>query len=146
MKRVLIVYRLGDYFVKWFTGGLAYFYLEILFRGYSHYTMFILGGLCFLLVGEFGTRMLKKNISNVYKIIFIMLCGTLIITFAELITGIIVNVVFDMQVWDYSDRKYNYMGQICPEFSAMWALVSLVCVYADALLRMFLLGGGEETE
>lgn len=130
--------KLGEYFVRWFTGGLAYFYLEILFRGYSHYSMFICGGICFLLVGEMGERILRKNTPHIFKIAIIMLAGTILITIAELITGLIVNVAFDMRVWDYSDMRYNYKGQICLTFSTIWAIVSLVCVYMDALLRMFL--------
>ena len=38
-------------FILWLTGGFSYFFLEILFRGRSHWTMFLLGGFCFLLIG-----------------------------------------------------------------------------------------------
>lgn len=33
-------------------GGLVYFGLEVLFRGHSHWTMFVLGGFLFLILGE----------------------------------------------------------------------------------------------
>ena len=33
------------------TGGLLYNILEMLFRGWSHWTMFILGGVCFICLG-----------------------------------------------------------------------------------------------
>ena len=32
-------------------GGMAYFNFEILFRGYSHISMIICGGLCFYTIG-----------------------------------------------------------------------------------------------
>ena len=32
-------------------GGCLYVVLELAWRGYSHWTMFILGGLCFVLIG-----------------------------------------------------------------------------------------------
>ena len=62
----------------------------------------------------------------------------MIITVAELFTGIVVNELLHMEVWDYSDMKYNYRGQICLTFSAIWAMVSLVCVYMNSLMKMML--------
>lgn len=38
-------------FILFGIGGFLYYAIEILWRGYSHWTMFILGGLCFILVG-----------------------------------------------------------------------------------------------
>ena len=38
-------------FILWLAGGFSYFFLEILFRGRSHWTMCLLGGFCFLLIG-----------------------------------------------------------------------------------------------
>ena len=37
-------------------GGCAYVVIELLFRGYSHYTMFLLAGVCFLAIGHLGKR------------------------------------------------------------------------------------------
>lgn len=33
------------------SGGMLYNIIEITFRGWTHWTMFILGGLCFILLG-----------------------------------------------------------------------------------------------
>ena len=32
-------------------GGALYYVIEILWRGYSHWSMFILGGICFVIMG-----------------------------------------------------------------------------------------------
>ena len=101
-------------------GGFAYCGIEVLTRGYSHISMFFTGGLCFLLVGGIS-YWLGENVPLVVK----MLLGAFIITMAELITGLIVNVWLDLGVWDYSRQRFNYMGQICLMFSAMWFLLSL---------------------
>lgn len=37
--------------VLFLIGGLCYYMIEVAFRGYSHYSMFILGGICFILCG-----------------------------------------------------------------------------------------------
>lgn len=101
-------------------GGFAYCGIEVLTRGYSHISMFFTGGMCFLLVGGIS-YLLGENVPLVVK----MLLGALIITMLELITGLIVNVWLDLNVWDYSRQKYNYLGQVCLMFSAMWFLLSL---------------------
>ena len=124
--------------IIWFTGGLLYFYLEIAFRNYSHYSMIICGGLCFLLVGRMGREIIKRE-DRIYKMIFkIMLYGGLIITSLEFATGVIVNIIFDMNVWSYSGLKYNLYGQISLLYSLLWALLSLVCVYLEGMIRKFI--------
>ncbi|MGN0152518.1 MAG: hypothetical protein ACI39Q_08590 [Wujia sp.] len=124
--------------ILWFTGGILYFYMEIAFRGYSHYSMLICGGLCFVLVGYAGRIILQHSRRPIWYIPAIMVAGTLIITSMEFLTGIVVNVIFDMQVWDYSDQKYNVMGQICLPYSALWSVLSLLCVYLDNLIRKYI--------
>ena len=32
-------------------GGLVYAWIEILWRGYTHWSMFVLGGICFIIMG-----------------------------------------------------------------------------------------------
>ena len=39
------------YTIMFFTGGFLYCALEILMRGYSHISMLLAGGICFVLVG-----------------------------------------------------------------------------------------------
>ena len=43
--------QLLKYLFLFLVGGGAYFLIEIISRGYSHWTMFILGGICFITVG-----------------------------------------------------------------------------------------------
>lgn len=126
-----------EIFVLWLTGGILYFYLEILFRGYSHYSMIICGGACFVAVGNIGRRIIESDINNILKVLIIMTVGSFVISILELFTGYIVNIKFNMQVWDYTDLPFNYKGQVCVLFSGIWALVSLVCVYINYMIRYF---------
>lgn len=121
------------------TGGIIYFYFEILVRGYSHISMFLLGGLCFYLVGTIGNLVLIKKLDFFKKLILIMSISGCIITFLELLTGLLVNVYFDLHVWDYSSMKMNYMGQICMLYSVLWALLGLPCVYFYGLINKFII-------
>lgn len=124
--------------ILWMTGGLFYFYMEIAFRNYSHYSMIICGGLCFLIVGMIGDYIMDKE-SNILKAIsLIMFFGSLTITTLELLTGIIVNVFLELDVWDYTSMKYNVYGQICLGYTLIWSLLSLLCVFVANTIKAFI--------
>lgn len=100
-------------------GGIIYGLVEVLTRGYTHWTMVLTGGIVFtvlyLINGKFGNT----------SIILRCLLGCLVITTAEFVVGCIVNIDFGMNVWDYSRQKYNLMGQICPLFSFGWFMICI---------------------
>lgn len=125
------------YFLLWLTGGIAYFYIEIMFRGYSHYSMIILGGFCFLFVGQTGLNILYEK--RRFSIVKIMAASALIITTLEFVTGLIVNIMFDLKVWDYSRVKGNLMGQVCLPFTLLWGVLGLLCVYMTYMIQRFIL-------
>ena len=102
-------------------GGLAYFGLEVLFRGHSHWTMFVLGGFLFLILGELNDGLLEWDTPLIWQGVL----GSAIVTGTELITGMILNVWLGLGVWDYSGMPFNYKGQICLPFSILWIFVSI---------------------
>lgn len=116
------------------TGGFAYGSLENLTRGYSHISMFIAGGICFILIG-----LLNEVYSWNMAFISQMVISSLIITTVEFITGLIVNVWLKQNVWDYSKLPYNIMGQVCLLFTNIWFFLSPLAILLDDYLRYFLL-------
>ncbi len=129
--------KFWQYFLLWLTGGILYFYMEIMFRGYSHYSMIICGGFCFLISGKVGLDIMYKK--SRFYIIKIMAVAAVVITTLEFITGIIVNIIFDLKVWDYSDVWGNVMGQICIPYTFMWGVLGLLCVYATWIIENFII-------
>ena len=109
--------RFLKYCILFYTGGAAYMALEFLWRGRSHGSMFLLGGLCFLLIGKISV--LLKRIPLAFQ----LLASSAVITALELATGLLVN--RDYSVWDYRAVSYNFLGQICLPFSLLWIPVSL---------------------
>ncbi len=99
-------------------GGGSYVGLELLYRRHSHSSMFCAGGLCFLLLGQLGRVGFPKILKP--------LAGAGVITLVELGTGLLVN--RDFHVWDYRDQPGNFLGQICPLFSALWVPVSMAAM------------------
>ncbi len=45
-KKNIYLKNVSEYLVLWAVGGCIYYGIEVLFRGFSHTGMFILGGLC----------------------------------------------------------------------------------------------------
>lgn len=119
-------------------GGLAYFGLEVLFRGHSHWTMFVLGGFLFLILGELNEGLLEWDTPLIWQGVL----GSAIVTGAELVTGMILNVWLGLGVWDYSGMPFNYKGQICLPFSILWIFVSIAAVVLDDWLRYLAVWGG----
>lgn len=112
------------------TGGLLYVLIETVWRGKSHWTMFFLGGLCFLALGMIN-EVLSWDTPLWQQILF----GACLITGLEFLTGCIVNLWLGWDVWDYSAMPGNILGQICPRYFILWLPVSLAGIVLDDLLR-----------
>ena len=111
-------------------GSILYGLTEILWRGWTHWTMLLCGGICFTLmylVSGSGLSLVKK-----------WLLSTCIITTVEFVAGCIVNLRLHWQVWDYSAMPFNLLGQICPQFLLLWLALSLPGLGLCTLLRRFL--------
>ena len=132
---MLIVYnRFMKYTFLFLSGGFAYGAVEIFFRGYSHISMFIAGGICFILIG-----LLNEVYSWHMSVLSQMVISSLIITVVEFVSGIIVNVWLKLNIWDYSNMPYNFMGQICLLYTNIWFFLSLLAILLDDYLRYFML-------
>lgn len=120
------------YLILFLTGGLIYITLELTIRDFSHITMYILGGICFILIG-----LINKIIPWSMPILFQALIGGLfIITPLELIFGLLFNQ--NHAIWDYSNMPLNFMGQICAPFSLLWCVLAIIAIILDDYLRYFL--------
>ena len=97
------------------TGALGYGLLEILWRGRTHPSMLLAGGIC--LCG------IKKMCEKKKNALLLTIRAAAMITAVEFIFGLIFN--RDKRVWDYSEMRGNVMGQICPLYCGLWVLLSL---------------------
>ena len=82
------------YFILLFIGGAAYYGIEVLARGFSHWTMFIVGGICFILIG------IINEITPRIPLVRQMLLSSIIITMIEFISGCILNLCLGWNIWD----------------------------------------------
>ena len=86
--------------------------------------MFILGGICFVLLG-----LIKQKYTWDIPLLIQMLIGTFIITLMEFIFGCIFNLWLNLNVWDYYDLPFNIMGA---DMSAVYVFMVFTksCLYS----------------
>ena len=121
--------RFGLFFI---IGSLGYGLIEILWRGHTHWSMLIAGGLAFVMFSVVADRLYALPIA-----LKAIICAVGI-TCIEFIFGVIFNIVLGMRVWDYSGIPFNLFGQVCLRFSLVWAGLSLVFLPLANLLNLML--------
>lgn len=99
-------------------GAVSYSALEILWRGYTHWTMSIAGGICAFIIYIYSEKSSRGIIVRSFY-------GATVITTVEFLIGIIVNLYLKWDVWDYSQMPFNLLGQICPLYFILWFLICI---------------------
>ena len=100
-------------------GALCYSLIELVYRGHTHWTMAATGGVVLCMLCSIHLRL--PDIYLYEK----CLLGTMFITSLEFTEGVILNRILGLRIWDYSDAPFNILGQICPEFSALWCFLCI---------------------
>lgn len=132
MKRLKVCLKL---LVLAVIGGAIYVGIEMLWRGHSHPSMFILGGLCFVSIGLIN-ELFPWDLGIVWQ----ALLGGTLVTCLEFITGVIVNIWLKLGVWDYSGLPLNILGQVCLPFYFALVGLSVVAIVFDDYLRYWFFG------
>lgn len=121
--------------ILFIIGGLIYFIIENIFRGFgnSHWTMIIVGGICFVLVGlineffDWNDSLIMQTIVSAFIILSI-----------EFFAGILLNIILKLNIWDYSNNLFNLLGQICLKSYIYWLILSPIGIIIDDYLRYWL--------
>ena len=108
----------GKYILLFGLGAFIYGAIEVIVRGYTQWTMALTGGAVMALF-------MLINRSRDVNILLRCLLGALVITSLEFAVGAVVNLGLGWDVWDYSEKPFNIMGQICPLFTLGWFALSL---------------------
>ena len=107
---------MSEFLMATLIGGAIYILIEIVFRGWTHWSMLFCGGAASLLlyiIANFSRDALWKK----------CLIGAAVITTVEYVFGLLLNIKFGWQIWDYSRQWGNLYGQICPIFSLYWLIL-----------------------
>ena len=130
IKKETLINKLVKYPVIFLIGAIVYMGIEILWRGYTHWTMGVLGGIILILIGLID-EVAREDIPLLWQAPI----GSIIITLLEYYAGWILNIKLNLDIWDYSDLPFNVDGQVCLPFSLLWMLLSVVAVWLDNFIR-----------
>ena len=94
--------------------------LELLWRGWSHGSMFVAGGSAFLLLGQLQRLRPRPPLP------IRALMGAGIITMVEYGAGLLFNRSYT--VWDYRGQPFNLHGQVCLGYFFLWIPVGIAAM------------------
>ncbi len=118
-------------FIVFIIGSLGYTVIEMLWRGYTHWTMGIAGGICFLLIYNVNLRVSSGLLMKCFL-------SSLCITAVEFVFGVFFNMILGLDIWDYSALPLNLFGQICLLYSVMWFFLSIPLIKLCDILKITL--------
>lgn len=122
-------------FILFVVFGAIYYGLECLWTGaLTHWTVFLMGGLMSILIGNINGKVH-------WKTPFFQQCtigmGTAV--FAEAAIGIILNIFLKLEVWHYTKMAF-FWNQCSLPFCVIWFILAAICIVFDDLLRWKILG------
>lgn len=107
------------------VSGILYVLIEFLWRGYSHWTMFLCAGLCGLVMANINNTLMKPDTDFRLQVT----AAALSCTAAEFLFGIAFN--NDFSIWDYRNTwgTIHWLGdQVNIIFILMWALIAVIAL------------------
>lgn len=94
--------------------------IEIVYRGWTHWSMALLSGILGVLCIDTPNNIFGYDLDYSLQV----LASTIICTIGEGITGLVVNVKMGLNVWDYSTLPFTFFwGQCNLFFVFAWALI-----------------------
>ena len=104
--------KLSEYLLLWALGGSFYYAFEVFFRGFSHWSMFVLGGFCLIFCAQQGIW--THWSAPLWKM--------------------------HWNVWDYTGMPFQFMGQICLPFAVIFSGLCAAGILMSGYLLHFLYG------
>lgn len=121
-------FSLPQKLIHFLMGAVIYCCIELAWRGRTHFTMGILGGIVFVILND-----IESALSDA-PLLFKSVLGAGIITILELPAGVLFNLKMNLAIWDYTGLSHNILGQICPLYTFLWFLL---CVAAFLILKLW---------
>lgn len=126
------------YAILFYVGFTTYVAIEVMFRGYSTILMGITGAICFLFFDKINEWIPWNMDLSIQGII-----GGIFVTLMELIIGLGLQILNLPPMWNYSNMWMNYKGIMCPLFSCIWCVFSIIGIILADSINYYLLWNGD---
>ena len=71
----------------------------------------------------------KLNINKYYKLIITFIIATISLTTIEYLGGHILNLIFNIDMWNYTKKTYNFGKYICLDLAITWGFLGTLYIY-----------------
>lgn len=71
----------------------------------------------------------KLHLNKYLKFLITFLLCTITLTLIEWLGGNILNLIFDIDMWNYTKKTYNFGKYICLEYAIIWGLFGTLYIY-----------------
>ena len=126
----------------WSWGGTMYFLLEVLYKTWRgepekiSWTMLVLAVLLCVPVERAGAELPWEC-----PLWLQALACAVLVTAVEFAAGLVLNVWLGLGIWDYSRLPFNFLGQVCPQFTAVWWGLCMALIPLFDWMRYAVAGG-----
>lgn len=85
------------------------------------------GGIVLILINKYIIDKIRTN--KILKVIISFFIYAIVLTLVEFVCGYLCNIIFDVDMWNYTNKKYNIGKYICLEFIPIWGLLGVIITY-----------------
>lgn len=78
------------------------------------------------LYGTGAIMMLLVSMPFQDNLLLVYVAGCIGATVLEYVTGVVMEALFKVRYWDYSDQKFNFQGHICLSSTLAWGLLTIL--------------------
>ena len=123
--------KISRILVLWLCLGMIYLTIEGIWRGWTNIVMLPIGGFCGIAIGAVNQS------PKFYKcrIVWQCLIGALLVLLVEFISGCVLNLWLGLDIWDYTGKFGNIMGQVCVQYGILWFFLIPFAIWIEDYLR-----------
>lgn len=86
-----------------------------------------LGGLTIILIDKYIISKIKTN--KILKIIISFFIYAITLGIIEYISGYLCKIIFGVEMWNYSNKKYHIGKYTCLEYIPIWGIIAIIITY-----------------
>lgn len=86
-----------------------------------------IGGVTIVLINKYIISKIKTN--RILKIIISFFIYAITLGIIEFITGYLCKMIFNIEMWNYTSKKYHIGKYTCLEYIPIWGIIAIIITY-----------------